>query len=100
MSNPNFRGRKKGSIKKITSIIDPLLGNYKILIDSNCYNLIYIDPKTKNEQTIGYYTQLNNALKKIVKEQTIKKKETYSLQEYLLELENTLNNLKQLINHE
>jgi hypothetical protein len=100
MSNPNFKGRKKGSIKQVTSIIDPLLGDYKILIDSNCYNLVYINPETKNEQNIGYYTQLNNALKRIVKEQTIKKKETYSLQEYLLELENTLNNLKQLTDHE
>jgi len=100
MSNPKFRGRQKGSVKKTSSIIDPLLGEYKIVIDSNCYNLIHINPKTKSEQNVGYYTQLNNALKKIVKNQTIEKKETYSLKEYLTELETTLTNLKTLIDHE
>lgn len=100
MSNPNARGRKKGFTTKKSSIIDPLLGDYRIIIDTNCFNLIFTDPINKKEKNVGYYTQLNNALLKIVKSQTIEKKPTYTLKEYLTELETTLNNLKQLINHD
>lgn len=100
MANPNFKGRQKGSIKKTSSIIDPALGDYKIIFDEESYNLILTDSETKKEKTIGYYTQLSNALKRIVKNQTIEKKSTYTVKEYINELETTLNNLKTLINHE
>ena len=33
MANPNFKGRQKGTIKKISTIIDPALGDYKIIFD-------------------------------------------------------------------
>ena len=41
MANLRFKGRQKGSTKKITTITDPLLGDYKILSDEDNYNLIY-----------------------------------------------------------
>jgi len=55
---------------------------------------------TQKEKTIGYFTNLNNALRKVVKNQTIEKKPVYSIKEYISELETTLTNLKNLINHE
>ena len=100
MANPNFKGRQKGSIKKTSTIEDPALGDYKIIFDEESYNLVLIDPETKKEKVLGYYTQLGNALKIIVRNQTIEKKPTYTLKEYLNELETTLNNLKTLVNHE
>lgn len=100
MSNPNFKGRKKGSIKKTTSIIDPALGDYHIIFDEESYNLVFTDPETKKEKVLGYYTQLGSALKRVVKNQAIEKKPTYTIKEYLNELETTLNNLKTLINYE
>jgi hypothetical protein len=100
MANPNFRGRQKGSIKKTSTIEDPALGDYKIVFDEESYNLVLTDPETKKEKVLGYYTQLGSALKRIVKNQTIEKKSTYTIKEYLNELETTLNNLKTLINYE
>ena len=100
MANPNFKGRQKGSIKKTSSIVDPALGDYKIIFDEGSYNLVFTDPETKNEKVLGYYTQLGSALKRVVKNQTIEKKSVYTIKEYLNELETTLTNLKTLINHE
>jgi hypothetical protein len=100
MANPNFKGRQAGSIKKTSSIEDPALGDYKIIIDEDSFNLVINDPSTQKEKTIGYFTNLNNALRKVVKNQTIEKKPTYTIKEYISELETTLTNLKNLINHE
>jgi len=100
MANPNFKGRQVGSVKKSSYIVDPALGDYKISFDDETYNLIFTDPSTKKEKVIGYYTQLNSALKKVVKNQTIEKKPTYTIKEYISELETTLTNLKTIINYE
>ncbi|MDB4232172.1 hypothetical protein N9795_00550 [Candidatus Pelagibacter sp.] len=100
MANPNFKGRQVGSIKKISTIIDPALGDYKIVFDEESYNLIFTDPSTQKEKTVGYFTNLNTALRKVVKNQTIEKKPVYTIKGYISELETTLTNLKNLINHE
>lgn len=100
MANYNFKGRQKGTVKKRSMIEDPAMGNYKIIIDEDSYNLVFTEPKTNKEKVIGYYTQLPNALKRIVKDQVIDKKPSYTIKEYITELETTLNNLKTLINHE
>jgi hypothetical protein len=100
MANPNFKGRQKGSIKKTSIIEDPALGDYKIIFDEECYNLVLVDPETKKEKVIGYYTQLGSALKRIVKSQTLERKPVYTIREYLNELETNLTNLKTLINYE
>jgi hypothetical protein len=100
MANTNFKGRQKGTIKKTSTIEDPALGDYKIVFDEESYNLIFIDPLTQKEKIIGYFTSLTNALKRVVKNQTIEKKPTYTIKEYISELETTLTNLKNLINNE
>lgn len=99
MSNPNFKGRKKGSTKKTSLISDPLLGDHKIIFSEDSFNLIYIDPNTKKEKVLGYYTQLGSALRRVAKDQTMGKQSVYSLREYLNELETTLTNLKTLTNY-
>jgi hypothetical protein len=83
MANPNFKGRQAGSVKRTSTIIDPALGDYKILFDEETYNLIFTDPSTKKEKVVGYYTQLNNALRRVVKNQTIEKQSVYTIKEYL-----------------
>jgi predicted RNA-binding protein YlqC (UPF0109 family) len=100
MSNAQFKGRQKGSTKKTTLISDPSLGNYKIIVDDESYNLILTDPETGKEKIIGYYTRLINALKYVVRTQTVEKKPTYTIREYIQELETVSNNLNNLINHE
>jgi hypothetical protein len=100
MANPNFKGRQKGSIKKTSTISDPLLGDYKIVFDENSYNLIFTEPNTQKEKVIGYYSQLPSALRRVAKDQVIEKQTTYTLKEYLKELESTTNQLKTLMNYE
>jgi hypothetical protein len=100
MANLNFKGRQKGTIKKRSMIEDPAMGNYKIIIDEDSYNLVFTEPETKKEKIIGYYTQLNNALKRIVKDQVLEQKSTYTIKEYITELETNFTNLKKLINNE
>ena len=100
MANLNFKGRQKGTTKKRSMIEDPAMGDYKIVFDEDSYNLVFTDPETKKEKIVGYYTQLPNALRKIVKDQVLEKKPTYTIKEYITELETTLNNLKNLINYE
>jgi hypothetical protein len=53
MANPNFKGRQAGSVKRSSTIIDPALGDYKIIFDEESYNLILTDPSTQKEKTIG-----------------------------------------------
>jgi hypothetical protein len=74
MSNPNFRGRQKGSIKNTSTISDPLLGDYKVIFDEESYNLIFTEPETKKEKVIGYYTSLPNLLRRVAKNQNCKRK--------------------------
>lgn len=76
MANPNFKGRPAGSGKN-TFIEDPLLGDFKIMIDENSYTLI---DSAKNK-TVGFYASLSMALMKVAKLQLVKD-HTYSLKEY------------------
>ena len=98
MANCNFKGRQKGTVKKRSMIEDPAMGNYKIIIDEDSYNLVFTEPK--KEKPMGYYTHLSSALRRIAKEQVTEKKSNYTIKEYITELETTLNNLKTLINYE
>ena len=58
MANPNFKGRPVGSGKN-TFIEDPLLGDFKIVIDKYSYNVFDI---TKNK-TIGFFSSFSTILK-------------------------------------
>ncbi len=92
MANPQFKGRQKGDTKSKTLIEDPLLGDFKISIDDNCYNLICIDSKTKSEKTVGYYRTLSGALFSICKQQALDTP-NYTLKEYAKQIETNFNKL-------
>jgi hypothetical protein len=47
MANVNFKGRQVGSVKKTSTIIDPALGDYKIVFDEDSFNLVFTDPLKK-----------------------------------------------------
>lgn len=91
MANPNFKGRPAGSGKN-TFIEDPLLGDFKIILDEYSFNVI----DTSKNKTMGYYSSLPEALIKVAKYQMLEDK-TYSLTEYAKQLENKLVNLKEAI---
>jgi len=76
MANPNFKGRPVGTGKN-TFIEDPLLGDFRIMIDE--YSFTVFD--TSRNKTIGFYASLSNAILKIAKLQMVEDR-TYSLKEY------------------
>jgi hypothetical protein len=92
MSNPKFKGRQAGTVKRKSMIEDPSLGNYKISIDEDCFNIILVDPETKNEKSLGYPTRLSSALMSIAKHQALDKP-NYTIQEYIKEIESKFNTL-------
>lgn len=91
MANPNFRGRPTGTTKN-TFIEDPLLGDYKIIIDENSYNVV---DKIKNK-TLHYHTRLETAVLSIARKLMINS-QVYSLEEYARAFKETHENLKEAI---
>lgn len=87
------RGRIAGVTKVITKIEDPLLGKYHIEVGDESYNVM----EEGKKNPLGYYTSLTNALKKIAK-LGIEKKATYTIQEYINEYKNLIEQTKHLIN--
>lgn len=94
MANPNFRGRPTGTIKN-TFIEDPLLGNYKIVIDENSYNVV---DKVKNK-TLNYHTRLETAVLSIARKLMVND-QTYTLQEYAKNFKDTHEGIKKAILNE
>jgi hypothetical protein len=88
MADPNFKGRPLGTGKN-TFIEDPLLGDYKIMVDENSFTVIDV---IKNK-TLGFYTTLSSALLKIAKQQMIEDR-SYSLKEYAKEFNQIYTELK------
>jgi len=81
------RGRKKGQEVKINySIIeDELIHPYKIYVDSSCYSVVEENEgEGTQEKNHGFYTNLANALNKIVKMKLSSNKK-YSLSSFIKE---------------
>tara|TARA_R110001592_G_C12776641_1_gene714524 strand:- start:281 stop:562 length:282 start_codon:yes stop_codon:yes gene_type:complete len=91
MANPNFKGRPVGSGKN-TFIEDPLLGDFKIVVDEYSYNVFDI---IKNK-TIGFYSTLQQAILAIASKQMIEDR-TYSLTEFAKEFQQKHLELKEAI---
>lgn len=92
MANEKFKGRQAGTFKRRSTITDPSLGNYKITVDEDSFNVLLVDPETKSEKQLGYPTRLSSALMIIAKHQALDKP-SYTIQEYIKEIETTFNKL-------
>lgn len=92
MANVTFKGRQAGTLKRRSTITDPSLGNYKITIDEDCFNVLLVDPETKREKQLGYPTRLSSALMIIAKHKALDKPD-YTIREYIKEIETTFNKL-------
>jgi len=89
------RGRQKGKIKNVVTIEDPLFGKYKIQEDDNCYTLV--ENTEKGTSVVGYYTMLGNALDQLAHNLLINKNGTYTLEGYIKEYKQIVNEFKQAI---
>jgi hypothetical protein len=93
MANKNFKGRPKGSNK--VTITNPSLGKYFITQDEWSFNLVR---KNDNSETImGYYGELPHALTAAAKYLALDGEEI-SLDNYINQLNNKLNEFKQSFN--
>lgn len=89
------QGRQKGQTKDVVTIKDPLFPDYEIQEDTNCYALIFV--KGDNKTTVGYYSSLIGALHRLIKNDLVDKKGTYTLKEYIDEYKKLTENFKQAI---
>ena len=93
MANKNFKGRPKGSNK--VTITNHSLGKYFITQDEWSFNLVR---KNDNSETImGYYGELSHALTAAAKYLALDGEEI-SLDNYINQLNNKLNEFKQSFN--
>lgn len=88
------RGRQRGQIKEYHSIKDPILGKYHIRISKGSYDIMI----EGNEKPIGFCSSLPNALKYIMKQESPKPKDVYSIKEYINELKEFFDNQNKLYN--
>ena len=70
-----MRGRQKGQTKRMSKIKDSIIAPYEIWIEEDQFTLMDI---SKNK-AIGYYPQLEHAIKKVSKLSLANQKEIYTL---------------------
>ena len=92
------KGRKKGSTTRYCLIQDEMLGKYEIHVDESNHCFILVDKETGS--TEGYYTSLPYALKRVLKDKYVpggKNGETYTLQEYITQMNKLGNAMAKLL---
>ena len=93
------KGRKKGSTTRYCLIQDELLGKYEVHVDESNHCFMLVD-KERNV-TEGYYTALPYLLKRVLKEKYVpagdKNGETYTIQEYITQMNKLGNAMAKLL---
>ena len=74
-----MRGRQKGQTKRMSIIRDPLISPYEIQVEEDQYVLI----DTSKDKPLGYYTDLANAITKVVRMNLANQKEDYTLDGFI-----------------
>lgn len=88
------RGRSKGQTKKCVYIQDPLLGDYKIQVDEHCY----IPMRSADEKALAYCSNMNAALKYVVKQNLVAESAVFTIEEYIETTNKLFNELNEKIN--
>ena len=88
-------GRVKGQTKSQSIIADPLLFPYEINVDE--YSYVVIDSSKSGNNFCGSFTDLYNAVNKIIQYQMASKRNTTSLSEYISEFKLIKSKIKDLL---
>lgn len=88
------RGRKKGTVKKVSYIKDPILGIYSIEVSDHEFNVM----EEGKDKPVAFCATLEGSLRNITKRAILNKEKTYTIKEYLGEYRELLTNIKQIIN--
>ena len=70
-----MRGRQKGQTKRMSKIKDPIIAPYEIQVEEDQFVLI----DTEKDKPLGYYTNLEHAIKRVTRMSLANQKEDYTL---------------------
>jgi hypothetical protein len=70
-----MRGRQKGQTKRMSTIKDPIIAPYEIQVEEDQYVLV----DTEKDKPVGYYTNLESAIKRVSRMSLANAKEDYTL---------------------
>lgn len=88
-------GRVKGQTKAQSIIADPLLFPYEISVDE--YSYVVTDSSKNGNNFCGSFTDLANAVNKIIQYQMASKRNTTTLSEYVDEFKSIKLKIKDLL---
>jgi hypothetical protein len=70
-----MRGRQKGQTKRMSTIKDPIIAPYEIQVEEDQYVLI----DTEKDKPLGYYTNLESAIRRVSRMSLANAKDDYTL---------------------
>ena len=70
-----MRGRQKGQTKRMSTIKDPIIAPYEIQVEEDQFVLI----DTNKDKPLGYYTNLESAIRRVSRMSLANAKEEYTL---------------------
>ena len=74
-----MRGRQKGQTKRMSIIRDPLIAPYEIQVEEDQYVLV----DTEKDKPLGYYSNLEAAIKRVTRMSLANQKADYTLKEFV-----------------
>tara|TARA_B100001113_G_scaffold311471_1_gene275330 strand:- start:47 stop:322 length:276 start_codon:yes stop_codon:yes gene_type:complete len=84
-----MRGRQKGQTKRMSIIKDPVIAPYEIQVEEDQFVLI----DTEKDKPVGYYSDLESAIKRVSRMSLANAKEDYTLAGFIESFNNIKNKL-------
>jgi hypothetical protein len=84
-----MRGRQKGQTKRMSKIKDPVIAPYEIQVEEDQFVLV----DTEKDKPLGYYSDLENAIKRVSRMSLANRKEDYTLAGFIESFNNIKNQL-------
>ena len=86
-----MRGRQKGQTKRMSMIKDPVIDPYEIQVEEDQYVLV----DTEKDKPLGYYSNLEQVIKKVSRMSLANQKEDYTLAGFIESFNNIKDQLTQ-----
>jgi len=84
-----MRGRQKGQTKRMSMIKDPVIAPYEIQVEEDQFVLV----DTEKDKPLGYYSDLESAIKRVSRMSLANQKEDYTLAGFVESFNNIKNQL-------
>jgi len=84
-----MRGRQKGQTKRMSMIKDPIIAPYQIQVEEDQFVLV----DTEKDKPLGYYSDLESAIKRVSRMSLANAKEDYTLAGFVESFNNIKNKL-------